>query len=71
MADFVVENGEDGKPHKVDIPTNLDAKTFVMGHGNIIEKMSSKISLIAQELWYVMIFLFLKEPKVISKLFLH
>ena len=38
MADFVVEESENGKTPKVEIPTNLDAKTFVMGHGNIIGK---------------------------------
>ena len=38
MADFGMEKSEDGKTPKIEIPTNLDAKTFVMGHGNIIGK---------------------------------
>ena len=38
MADFGMEKSEDDKTPKVEIPTNLDAKTFVMGHGNIIGK---------------------------------
>jgi hypothetical protein len=38
MVEFVIEKSEDVKTPKIQIPTNLDSKTFVAGHGNIIEK---------------------------------
>ena len=38
MADFGMEKSEDGKTPKMEIPTNLDAKTYVIGHGSIIGK---------------------------------
>ena len=37
-ADFGMDKSEDGKTPKVEIPTNLDAKTYVIGHGSIIGK---------------------------------
>jgi hypothetical protein len=38
MGDFVVEKSEDGKIPRIEVPTNLDAKVFVLGHGNLLGK---------------------------------
>src|SRR3990170_3113414 len=38
MGDFVVEKSEDGKIPSIEVPTNLDAKVFVLGHGNLLGK---------------------------------
>ena len=41
---------DDGRTPKIGCSTNLDAKTFVLGQGNVIGKMPSKNSLIALDL---------------------
>ena len=38
MTYFGMEKGEDDKTPKIEFPTNLGAKTFVMGHKNVLGK---------------------------------
>jgi hypothetical protein len=71
MSEFVIEKSEEGKIPKVEIPSNLDSKFFVMGSGNIIGKSIIQEFFACTGLWFAMTSLFLKEPKVMPKLSLH
>jgi hypothetical protein len=61
MSDFGMEETDDGKTPKIGNPANLDGKTFVVGHDNVIGKI------VIQEFFNCIVSLTLEEAPILKR----